>query len=55
MARPSWGPAEQKGLKLPHHLGSTEVGGSVRSEVKDHCDPHPEEKARGISGNLTGR
>lgn len=55
MARPSWVLAEHKGLKQPLHLESTVVEGSVRSEVEGHCDPHLEEKARVISGNLMGK
>lgn len=52
VARPSWAPDEQKGLKRPLHLESTVVGGSARSEVEDHCGLRLEEKAREISGNL---
>lgn len=55
MARPSWSPAEQKGLKQPLRLESTVVEGSVRSEEEGRCEPHLEEKARGISGNLMGK
>lgn len=55
MAKPNWGPAEQKELDQPHRLESTVVEGSVRSEVGVHRDPHLEEKARAISGNLMGK
>ncbi len=55
MARPSWVPAVQMGLNQPLHLESTGGEGFVRSEVEDHCDPHLEEKAREISGNLMGK